>query len=254
MQPRSLDAVLAELGSIYNPQEQLLRQKQAAIPGQIADEESGLRAQEADYYNNTIMNDARRRGVGFGGIPIGERAQYGATQFLPALARLRQSGREQATGLEDALLQLGERKRLAGQGIYENEQARAFEERKFQEDIRRYNEQVARQQAAARASSGAAASQNSWLASLLGGGNRTQPAAPARPSLASIYGVSAGATPLQVRNAPNTTANRLQGAGVAGLQNPYLTQGTFGGPLQGPGTSTNLRLNASNNRPLLVVR
>ena len=153
---RTLDQVMSELGGVYAPQEELLKQKQSLIPGQIANEEQALGAQEKDYFDNTIMSDARRRGIGFGGIPIGERARYGATQYLPALARLKQSGREQAMSLEEALLGINERKRSQGQSIFENERSFAEQQRQFNEQMA-FSKAQAAAQAAAQARAAAAA-------------------------------------------------------------------------------------------------
>lgn len=111
MQPaRSLDQILAELGSVYDPQVNSIRQRQALIPQQIADEERGLGARQEQAFGD-ILGGARRRGLGFSGIPLGEQAKYTSTEYLPALARLRQSGREQAMSLEDAILGIQERRR-----------------------------------------------------------------------------------------------------------------------------------------------
>jgi hypothetical protein len=145
MATRTLEQVLASLGSVYDPQVEQIRQKQALIPGQLAEEESGLKAKEADYFQNTILGGARRRGLGFSGIPEGERARYGATEFLPAIARLRQQGREQAMSLEDAILGIQERRNTFGNQIYQQDLDRDFAERQFQESQRQFNEQMAAQ-------------------------------------------------------------------------------------------------------------
>lgn len=164
---RTLEQVMSELAVHDAPRENLIRQKQASIPGMIEDEERGLRAQEADYFENTIMGDARRRGVGFGGIPLGERARYGSTHFLPALARNRASGREQALGLEDAILQIVANRRAQGQSIFEGE-------RNFAEQQRQFNEQMAFNKAQAAAQARAAAAAGSFRPTI-GGGVPTAP-------------------------------------------------------------------------------
>lgn len=162
---RTLQQVMSELGSTYDPIVNNLRAKQALIPQGIADEEKGLKAQEQDYYDNTIMSGARGRGLGFSGIPLGERARYGATQFLPALARLRQSGREGALSLEEAILNTQAQKAQLGQGIYENE-------RNFFENQRQFNinHQLQQQQLAAQKAAAAAAARASSFSPTFGGG------------------------------------------------------------------------------------
>lgn len=128
MQPRSLQQILTELDSTYAPQIDVYRQRQAAIPGQIQAEEQGLGAKQEQAFGD-ILNGARRRGLGFSGIPMAEQAKYTATEYLPALARLKQSGREQAMSLEDAILGINERKTQFGQSIFQSEQARADQAR-----------------------------------------------------------------------------------------------------------------------------
>lgn len=143
MQPRTLAQILSELDSTYNPQVESVRQRQALIPGQIQAEEQGLQAKQESAFGD-ILGGARRRGLGFSGIPLGEQAKYTSTEYLPALARLRQSGREQAMSLEDAILGIQERKNQFGQQVYQTEQDRA-------EQMRQFNATLAAQQKAAAA-------------------------------------------------------------------------------------------------------
>lgn len=125
MQPnvRSLDQILSELNTVYDPQVNLLRQQQSSIPDQIASEEKGLQAKQTQAFDD-ILGGARRRGLGFAGIPLGEQAKYTATEFLPAVARLKQSGREQATSLEQAILGINERRQNAAVEAQRYDQSR----------------------------------------------------------------------------------------------------------------------------------
>lgn len=167
MQPRTLQQVLTEMDGVYAPQVDSIRQRQAAIPGQIQAEEQGLQAKQETAFGD-ILAGARRRGTGvaFGGIPAGEQAKYTATEYLPALARLRQSGREQAMSLEDAILGINERKYSMGQNIYSQETQMAEQRRQFDEQMKAQREQAAR---------AAAASANTFAPTL--GGNTVAPAA-----------------------------------------------------------------------------
>lgn len=143
MQPgRTLEQIYSEIDSVYKPQVDLYRQKQAGIPGQIQAEEQGLAAKQQTAFGD-ILSGARRRGTGvaFGGIPMQEQARYTADNYLPAVARLRQSGREEASSLEQAILGLNAQKMQQGQGIFENE-------RNFAEQQRQFNAQMAAQQRA----------------------------------------------------------------------------------------------------------
>ena len=171
MQPRSLQQVLSELDSVYNPQIDSLRTRQAAIPGQIQAEEQGLQAKQETAFGD-ILNGARRRGMGFSGIPLGEQAKYTATEFLPALARMKQSAREQAMSLEDAILGINERRNAQGQNIFQFESQAAEQRRQFDENLRLQREQMAASQRAA-AQAAAAASPSYWYGA--GGGQGAGP-------------------------------------------------------------------------------
>jgi hypothetical protein len=182
MQPRSLQQVLSELDSVYNPQIDSIRQRQAAIPGQLQAEEQGLQAKQETAFGD-ILNGARRRGMGFSGIPLGEQARYTADNYMPALARLKQSGREQAMSLEDAILGINERRQQQGQGIYQFEQQAAEQRRQFDEQMRAQREQAAQSRAAAAANTFAPS------VGMMGGGR--QPAAVPKATLGQ-YGFKNG--------------------------------------------------------------
>lgn len=126
MAARTLSQILSELAPTYNPQIKAIQKRQALIPQQIASEEAGLGAKQTEAFDS-ILGGARRRGLGFSGIPLGEQARYTATEYLPALARLRQSGQEQALSLQDAILGINERKGTLAQQLYQQEQDRAFQ-------------------------------------------------------------------------------------------------------------------------------
>lgn len=139
MAVRSLEQILSELGSVYNPQIDSLRQQQSAIPQQISSEEQGLQAKQTDAFDQ-ILGGARRRGLGFSGIPLQEQARYTSTEFLPALARLRQSGRQQASGLEDAILGVQERRNTLANQLRQAETDNDLRERQFAFDQQKYRD------------------------------------------------------------------------------------------------------------------
>lgn len=128
MAARTLSQIIAELNPTFQPQIQSLQDRANLIPGQIASEESALGAKKDQAYED-IVSGARRRGLGWSGIPLGEQAKYAATDYAPALARLRQSGQERAYSLQDAILGINERRDTLGQQIYQTEQDRAAQER-----------------------------------------------------------------------------------------------------------------------------
>lgn len=161
MQPRTLDSILAELAPIYAPQEELYRRRQAEIPGQLQAEEQGLDAKK-DVAFNSILGGARQRGIGFSGIPLAEQAKYTATDYLPAIARLRQGGREQAMSLEESILGINERKQSAAMGMRQYEQQRYDQ---YMERLRQEEEQRRQQAEAQRASQAGAFSPTFGMAS-----------------------------------------------------------------------------------------
>lgn len=147
---RSLDAIIQELDAGYNPSRQAINEKVAGLPAQYQAEEKGLQAQEKDYFTNTILGGARERGVAFGGIPEGERAQYGASTYLPALARLKTAQTEQQGSLMESLNSLNREQRGQASGIYQGELNR-------DEQIRQFNESLAAQERQAKAARAATA-------------------------------------------------------------------------------------------------
>lgn len=172
MAVRSLEQILGELGSIYDPQVNSARQQQALIPQQVADEERALGAQQTRSFEE-IIGGARRRGLGYSGLPIAEQAKYNATEYMPALARLRGDARKQTLSLEDAILGINERRQGAALGLRQQDVDNDYRERSFAEDVRRFNQQIAEQRRAA----AAASAQSNGLASLFSGGQGRAPAA-----------------------------------------------------------------------------
>jgi len=128
MAARTLEQIISELSPSYAKQTQSLQDRANLIPGQIQSETAGLEAKQTNAFEQ-ILGGARRRGLGFSGIPLGEQAKYTATDFLPAVARLRQSGVEQATSLQDAINNVNLQRDTFGQQIFQQEQDRAAQER-----------------------------------------------------------------------------------------------------------------------------
>lgn len=159
MQPRTLDQIISEIRGVYDPQINAVKTKQSLIPQAVQSEEKALGAKQEQAFGS-ILDGARRRGLGFSGIPVGEQAKYSATEYLPALTRLRQSGQEQAISLEEAIFGINERMQNQALGMRQYEQ-----QRYDQEQARLRAEAEARRQAAA-----ASSANSSWLNSLTGGG------------------------------------------------------------------------------------
>lgn len=181
MQPRSLEQVLASLSSVYDPQIQNIQAQQAQIPQQLQADESALAGKQTQAYDD-ILNGARRRGTGvaFGGIPLGEQAQYNSTTYMPALANLRGTYATKGLSLNDAILGINRDRATQGQGIYENERNYFEQKRQFDEQQAFAREQAAAQERQARAAAAAAASPSYGYSGGGGGGQSQQAAAKAQ--------------------------------------------------------------------------
>ncbi len=158
MATKTLGQINKELSSIYDPYAKNIQARQSMIPEQIKSEESGLQAKQEQAFGE-ILGGARRRGLGFSGIPLAEQAKYTSTEYLPALARLRQSGREQSMSLEEALLGLRRDRATQAQSMFDANRNYDLANRQFKESVRQFNEQMrAAAQERARAAAASAAS------------------------------------------------------------------------------------------------
>jgi hypothetical protein len=168
MAVRTLEQILGELGSVYDPQVASLRQQQSLVPEMQANEEKGLEAKQTQAFGD-ILNGARQRGLGFSGIPLAEQAKYTSTDFLPAIARLRSESKQRSSSLEDAILGINERRTTNALGLRQQDVDNDYRERQLAEQQRQFNEQL---DASRRAAAGA----NSFAPSF-GGGSSSAPAA-----------------------------------------------------------------------------
>jgi len=105
MQPRTLEQIITELNQVYNPRIQNIEQQRALIPKQTEALIQQTEAAKGQAYED-ILTGARRRGLGFSGIPLGEQAKYAAQVYAPAVLQARTQGQAQALSLEDSLNQL----------------------------------------------------------------------------------------------------------------------------------------------------
>lgn len=131
---RTLDQIIAEIGSPYQSQINTLQERAASLPEQIKAEEAGLAAKQNEAFGN-ILSGARQRGLGFSGIPLGEQARYTATEYLPSLARLRQSGREQAMSLQDAIANVQIQRNQYAQTLRQAELDREQQQAQFEREL-----------------------------------------------------------------------------------------------------------------------
>lgn len=132
---RSLDQVLAEVTARSDPQRQVVLNQVSQLPTQQKAEESSLEAKKSQAYED-ILGGARRRGLGFSGIPLSEQAQYNATEYAPAVANLKSSYSNRRSTLESALADIGKNDYMSAQDIFN-------QDRSFEEQQRQFNEQLA---------------------------------------------------------------------------------------------------------------
>lgn len=165
MAAQTLEQVIASLNSVYQPQLDAVESQRAALPGQFQAQEAGLNAQKDKAFGD-ILSGARSRGTGvaFGGIPLGEQAQYSATQYAPALANLKSTQNQQQSSLVDAINRINEAKFTTGNQLYQFGVQQDMAERQFQ-----FQQAEAARQAAESARSAAAA--NSFVPTLGAGTN-----------------------------------------------------------------------------------
>ena len=165
---RALEDIIKEIDPGYAGSRTGIQTQINALPGETASQLDGLQAQ-AQQSHDDILNSARRRGLGFAGIPVGEQVKYDATTFKPAVANLYSAQNQRKSSLEEALNSLYRDQRNNAMNLRESEINRDEQIRQFNENLAFQREQLAEQARAARASE--AASSN--LASYFGGGGST---------------------------------------------------------------------------------
>lgn len=150
MAAATLDQILTSLNGVYQPQIQSVQTQQAALPAQFQAQSAGVDAQKNDAFNS-ILSSARQRGTGvaFGGIPLQEQAQYTASTYAPALAKLQSDQLAQQQSLTDALNKINEDKMNTANGMYQFGVTQDLEQQKLAEQQREFDAQ----QAAAKAAS-----------------------------------------------------------------------------------------------------
>jgi hypothetical protein len=135
---RSIDQVLAEVTARSDPQRQLVLNQISQLPTQQAADEASLAAKKDQAYED-ILGGARRRGLGFSGIPLGEQAKYNATDYAPAVANLKSTYGGRKATLESALTDIGKNDYSTAYDIFNQDRA-------FEEGQRQFNAQHAASQ------------------------------------------------------------------------------------------------------------
>lgn len=143
MQPRTLDQILGELNSVYQPQIDNIQKQQGLLPGQT-DAAINQAGAAKDTAFGDILNGARERGMGFSGIPLSEQAKYASNVYAPAVLQAKTDAQNKALSLQDAINQINTQKYNQGQTMF-------TDERNFAEQQREFDANLAQQRAAAAA-------------------------------------------------------------------------------------------------------
>lgn len=183
----TLEQVMAELNPYYAGSEGLLNKQLSALPAQGEAEISGLDA-KLQRANSNILDSARSRGLGFSGIPIAEQAEYAATDYAPAVARVKQGQESSRVGILESLNSLGRDKRSQAQSIFDTSEQRRLQQeaaaearRQFEEGLRFQREQLAQQ--ARLSGGGGGGSAGDYLSQLLSAGEQK----PTGPTKQDVY-------------------------------------------------------------------
>lgn len=154
---RSVDQIIGELNSVYNPQIEQVNKQLAELPAYYQAQTEGLNVAKDNTFRD-ITGQASARGMVYSGMPIQEQARYTGEKYLPALAQLQQQKNEKTYGFQSQLTdiygkRLSQAQALQQQELDREEQARQFE-LKRQDEERRFQQQLAAQRASASRSGG----------------------------------------------------------------------------------------------------
>lgn len=184
---RTLDNLVSETNSIYDPQRQNYQNQIATSNTRLGDSERYLGQQQQNAFGD-ISQAAASRGALFSGFTPDQQAKYTSEKYLPALANLRAANEQTIQGLNTSILGLDSEQRQQALKTREGDLAQLYDfnktqdERKFQTEqaqlayeremnkLREQQRFEASQNAANRASSAAAKpSPQSFLVSAFSG-------------------------------------------------------------------------------------
>lgn len=120
---RKRQVIQKSLDPVFNPQRQLLQKQISGVDQSLQGDIAGLEAKKTRAFED-ITEGANRRGLVFSGIPLQEQAEFVATDFLPAQARLKQGAQDKKFALQQAMFELGERQRTQAESVFQQEQDR----------------------------------------------------------------------------------------------------------------------------------
>lgn len=146
MDQARLQQEYANLAGVYDPQEQLIQQQMAQLPGQAQAQRSALEQAKVNAFRD-ISSQAQGRNVFFSGFRPEEQARYTGATFLPALAEVEGKQLAQQSALQQALLGVRQQRQQQAQSTLQAQLDREQQQRQFQME----QEARAREAAASRA-------------------------------------------------------------------------------------------------------
>lgn len=223
---RELSDIIKELDTVYNPLKQAARDEyNKEVPLVEADlqaQEQGLQRAKENAFGD-IDTRANRRGMFFSGIPLKEQAQYVGSDFLPAVASLKNRYFSKKNSLYDAMMRAitgydAEASNKA-MGIRQNELALDEERRQFEARMAFEREQAAR---AAAGGGGAGGISPSLGFTGTGGGSPTVSSQQATMGKINVM----GASPLILQQAYNDVQTRVNSNDANAIRSDYQATAT----------------------------
>lgn len=143
MQPqvRTLDQLVAETNSAYQPQKDAYNSQIASANTRLSEQQQGLDAAKTNAFQD-ITQASTRRGALFSGFTPDQQARYTAEKYLPSLANLRAANESTIQGLNSEIMGLDSEQRKNAFQTREGDLARLYDYNKIQEDRRFQTDQA----------------------------------------------------------------------------------------------------------------
>lgn len=143
---RSIDQIVGELNSVYQPQIEQVNTQLAQLPQYYAAQTQGLGVAKDNAFRD-ITGAASAKGMLYSGMPIAEQTRYTGEKYLPALAQLEQQKNQQTFGFQSQLNDIYGKRMSQAQALQQAELDREEQARQAEAN-RQAQLQAARMQAA----------------------------------------------------------------------------------------------------------
>jgi hypothetical protein len=131
---RSIDQIISELNSVYQPQIENINAQIAALPAQYQAQKDALNVAKENAFRD-ITGAASAKGMVYSGMPIQEQTRYTGTKYLPALAQLEAQQNQQRFNFQTMLADLYNKRMSQAQAIRQQELDREQREQLERERI-----------------------------------------------------------------------------------------------------------------------